>query len=171
MNNSTKSITNSIANITTINNQTSVIIATTISSAENTFTSLGGAMGSVTNSEDLNHLLNEATNHSYQNLQNQAPNLPSINTVKNLEMATSSSIHQPAPNIPSEPTPKPSVQKQPYTKTHSTTLPASQKQQELIQKLCNERGKDLHHVLAPYNKQLSTITSAEANEIIQKMKK
>lgn len=171
MNNSAKSITNSIANITTINNQTAVIIATTISSAENTFTSLGGAMGSVTNSEDLNHLLNEATTHSYQNLQNQTPNLPGVNIVKNIEIAASSSIHQPAPNIPSEPVSKPSVQKQPYTKTHSTTLPASQKQQELIKSLSNETSKNLYEILAPYNKSLSEITSAEANQIIQSMKK
>lgn len=97
MNNSTKSIANSIANITTINNQTAIIAATTFSSAENTFTSLGGAIGNVSNSEDLNHLLNEAVNHSYQNLQNQAPNLPGITSVKNPEITASSSIHQSAP--------------------------------------------------------------------------
>lgn len=170
MNNSAKSIANSIANITTINNQTAVIIATTFSSAENTFTSLGGAIGNVTNSEDLNHLLNEATNHSYQNIQNQTPNLPGINTVKNLKI-TASSSHQPSQNIPSEPASKPSAQKPPYTKPHSTTLTASPKQQNLIQKLCSERSQNLHEILASYDKPLSEITSAEANQIIQRIKK
>lgn len=91
MNKTANSITNSIANITTINNQTAVIIATTISSAENTFTSLGGAIGNVTNSEDLNQLLNEATNHSYRNMQNQTPILPGINTAQSPETTLNSS--------------------------------------------------------------------------------
>lgn len=141
MNNTAKSIANSIANITTINNQTAVIVATTFSSTENTFTSLGGAIGNVNNSEDLNHLLNEAVNHSYQNLQNQTPNFPGINTIKNLKIATSSSIHQLAPNVPSEPVSKPSTTKQPYTKPHSTTLPASPKQQNLIQNSAMKEAK------------------------------
>ena len=68
MNNSAKSITNSIANITTINNQTAIIAASTFSSAENSITSLGGAIGTIQTTEDLNNLLNEATNHSYQNM-------------------------------------------------------------------------------------------------------
>lgn len=61
--------------------------------------------------------------------------------------------------------------KQAYTKPHSTTRPASASQQNLIQNLCKEKGKDLDTVLAHYNKDLSAITSAEANQIIQDMKK
>lgn len=170
MNKTANSITNSIANITTINNQTAVIIATTISSAENTFTSLGGAIGNVTNSEDLNYLLNEATNHSYQNMQNQTPILPSINTAQSPETTLSSSNLQPAQNIPSPPIPKRQLPKQPYSKPHSTTRTASASQQNLIKNLCQEKGKDLVGILAPYGSSLSQITSAQANQIIQEIK-
>lgn len=96
MKNSVKSITSSLANIATINNQTVVIVATTFSSAENNLTSLGGAMGNVTNTEDLNHLLNEATNHSYQNMQNQPPNLSDIDTEKDFGVLESCSLYKPA---------------------------------------------------------------------------
>lgn len=170
MNNSAKSIINNIANITTINNQTAVIITTVFSSDENNFTALGGAVGNVNSTEDLNKLLNEAASHAQQNMHLQTPSFSALKQAEDISKNDACSIHQPSQNIPSKPI-KSSVQKTPYTKPHSTTLTASQKQQNLIEKLCNERGKDLHSILAPYNKQLSAITSAEANEIIQQMKK
>lgn len=170
MRHSPKPITNNIATITTINNQTAIITATTFTSAENSMTSLGGVIGNVTSTDDFNNLLNEATNHAYQNMQIQTPNLSGFEISQNNQNLPVSSNHQPAQSIPAYPVPKPSTTKQSYTKPHSTTKTASSKQQDLIQKLCNERGKDLGEVLAPYNKSLSEITSAEANEIIQEMK-
>lgn len=162
-------ILNDIAEIHEINNQTAIIVATKYSTETNSFTSLGGAMGNVTNSKELNKLLNEATNCSYQNMQVQTPNFSESELLQRNKNNTSSSNYQPAQSITTEPISKRQSSKQYYS--HSTTLTASPKQQDLIETLCNEKGKDLHHVLAPYNKQLSTITSAEANEIIQKMKK
>ncbi len=73
MNNNLQNLTNSIANITTINNQTAIIVASTFSSAENSMTSLGGAIGIVQTTEDFNKLLNEAAKHSYENLHLQTP--------------------------------------------------------------------------------------------------
>lgn len=101
MKNSVKSITSSLADITPINNQTVVIVGTTLSSAENNLTRLGDTMSNITNTEDLNHLLNEATNHSYQNLQNQPPNLPDIDTEDDLGVLESCT-YKPArrPHLP-----------------------------------------------------------------------
>ncbi|WP_289422257.1 hypothetical protein, partial [Thomasclavelia cocleata] len=73
-------------------------------------------------------------------------------------------------NIPAQPMPERHAPKQAYTKPHSTTRIASESQQNLIQKLCKEKGKDLDTILAPLDKDLSAITSAEANDIIQEMK-
>lgn len=89
MKKSAKSITNNIANITTINNQTAIIVASTFSSAENSITSLGGAIGNVIDSDDLNHLLNEATNHSYQNMQLQTPYFQGLEQAQNTKYSQS----------------------------------------------------------------------------------
>lgn len=78
-----KTISSSIANITSINNQTAIIVASTFSAAENSYTSLGGAIGTVQTTEDLNELLNEATKHSYQNMQVQVTNFQGIEQVQN----------------------------------------------------------------------------------------
>lgn len=166
-----KNLTNSIANITTINNQTAIIVASTFSSAENSMTSLGGAIGTIQTTEDLNKLLNEATNHSYQNIQLQTPYFQGLEQAQNKKIQSICSIPQPTQNIPAQPMPERHAPKQAYTKLHSTTRPASASQQNLIQNLCKEKGKDLDAVLAHYNKDLSAITSAEANQIIQDMKK
>ncbi len=170
MNNSAKSITNNIANITTINNQTAIIVASTFSSAENSITSLGGAIGTIQTTEDLNNLLNEATNHSYQNMQLQTPYFQGLEQAQSTKIQPICSIPQPAQNIPAQPMPERHAPKQAYTKPHSTTRIASESQQNLIQKLCKEKGKDLDTILAPLDKDLSAITSAEANQIIQVMK-
>lgn len=169
--NVSKKFINNIVGITTINNQTAIVISSTYTSENDNYTSLGGAVGNVNSTEDLNKLLNEAANHAQKNMHFQTPSFSALKQAEATLKPHVCSIHQPSQNIPSEPASKPSIQKQPYTKPHSTTLTASQKQQDLIEKLCNERGKDLHSILAPYNKQLSAITSAEANEIIQQMKK
>lgn len=83
MNNNLQNLTNSIANITAINNQTAIIVASTFSSAENSITSLGGAIGTIQTTEDLNKLLNEATNHSYQNIQLQTPYFQGLEQAQN----------------------------------------------------------------------------------------
>lgn len=106
-------------------------------------TSLGGAMGNASSTEELNKLLNEATNHAYQNMQIQIPNLSDIEGFKNSQNPFLNSTHQPAQSIPAYPASKPSTPNQAYTKPHSTTKTASPKQQELIQKLCNEHPKTL----------------------------
>lgn len=170
MENSPKSITNSIAHITSINNQTVIIVAGTFFAGENSITSLGGAIGDVQSTDDLNKLLNEAAKQSYQNMQIQMPNLSGFEGSQNAQNPFINSTHLPAQNLTAVPAPKPSMPKQVYSKPHSTTKTASPKQQELIQKLCNEQCKDINEVLAIYDNDLSTITSAEANEIIQKMK-
>lgn len=166
-----KKITNSIANITPINNQTAIIVASTFSSAENSMTSLGGAIGTVQTTEDLNKLLNEATKQSYQNMHLQTPYFQGLEQAQSTKMQPICSIPHPTQNIPAQPMPERHTSKQAYTKPHSTTRPASQSQQNLIQNLCKEKGKDLDTVLAPLDKDLSAITSAEANQIIQDMKK
>lgn len=171
MNNNFQNPTNSIANITSINNQTAIIVASTVFSAENSMTSLGGAIGTVQTTEDLNKLINEATKHSYQNMEVQTPNFQGVEQAQNSKIQPICSIPQPAQTIPAKPMPERHASKQAYTKPHSTTKPASQSQQNLIQNLCKEKGKDLDTVLAPFYKDLSTITSAEANQIIQAMKK
>lgn len=170
MNNNLQNLTNSIANITSINNQTAIIVASTFSSAEKSMTSLGGAIGTVQTTEDLNKLLNEATKQSYQNMQLQTPYFQGVEQAQNTKIQPICSIHQPVQNIPAQPMPERHSPKQAYTKPHSTTRTASASQQNLIQNLCKEKGKDLDTVLAPYNKDLSAITSAEANQIIQVMK-
>lgn len=166
-----KTILSGITTITTINNQTAIIVASTFSSAENSITSLGGAIGTVQTTEDLNNLLNEATNHSYQNMQLQTPYFQGLEQAQSTKIQPICSIPQPAQNIPAQPMPEWHAPKQPYTRPHSKTLPASPKQQSLISTLCKERGIDLNKVLAPLDKDLSAITSAEANQIIQDMKK
>lgn len=164
-----KNLTNSIANITTINNQTAIIAASTFSSAENSITSLGGAISTVQTTEDLNNLLNEATKHSYQNMQLQTPYFQGLEQAQSTKIQPICSIPQPAQNIPAQPMPERHAPKQAYTKPHSSTKPASASQQNLIQKLCKEKEQDLDAVLAPLDKDLSAITSAEANQIIQDM--
>lgn len=162
-------LTNSIASFTTVNNQTAIIVASTFPTDENSYTSLGGAIGTVQTTDDLNNLLNEATKQSYQNRQLQMPVFQGVKQAQITNIQSSCSIPQPTQNIPSQPTPKRHASKQPYTKPHSTTKTASPSQQNFIKELCKERGKDLATVLAPYNKELSAITSAEANEIIQEL--
>ncbi len=44
MNSNPKNITNNISAITSINNQTAIIVASTFPAAENSYTSLGGAI-------------------------------------------------------------------------------------------------------------------------------
>lgn len=101
----------------------------------------------------------------------QVPNFQGLEQAKTLEIESVCSTPQPTQTIPSNPTPERRSPKQSYTKPHSTTRTASQSQQNLIQNLCKEKGKDLDTVLAPLDKDLSAITSAEANQIIQDMKK
>lgn len=170
MNSNTKNIKSDIATITSIGNQTAIIVASTFSADEISYTSLGGAIGTVQSTEDLNNLLNEATKQSYQNRQLQMPNLQGVEQAQNVQNQSTCSIHQPIQNIPTQPTPKRQAPKQPYTKPHSKTKTASSSQQEFIQNLCNEKDKSLNEILAPYNKELSAITSDEANTIIQKLK-
>lgn len=165
-----KNIKNGIANITPINNQTAIIVASTVSTDENSYTSLGGAIGTVQTTEDLNNLLNEAAKQSYQNRQYQMPNFQGVEQAPIAKNQSNCSIPQVTQNIPAQPTPERQASKRPYTKSHSTTLPASPKQQNLIQNLCNEKNKDINEILTIYGKELSGITSAEANEIIQKLK-
>lgn len=165
-----QTLTNGIATIASIDNQTAIIVTTTFPAAKNNYAILGGAMGTVQTTEDLNNLLNEATKQSYQNMQVQVPIFQGIEQVQNVQNQSVCSIIQPTQTIPTQPAPEQHAPKQPYTKPHSTTKTASQSQQTLIKKLCNERGKDLNEVLASYHKELSAITSAEANTIIQKIK-
>lgn len=162
------SIFNKIAEIHEINNQTAIIVATKYSTETNNFTSLGGAMGNVTNSEELNKLLNEATNCSYQNMQVQAPNFSESELSQRNKNNTSSSNYQPAQSITTEPISKRQSSKQYYS--HSTTKTASESQQNLIQKLCQERNTNVDNILSSRNKSLSQLTSAEANEIIKEIK-
>lgn len=163
------SIFNKIAEIHEINNQTAIIVATKYSTETNNFTSLGGAMGNVTNSKELNNLLNEATNCSYQNMQVQAPNFSESELLQRNKNNTSSSNYQPAQSITIEPISKQQSSKQYYS--HSTTKTASESQQNLIQKLCQERNTNVDNILSSRNKSLSQLTSAEANEIIKEIKK
>lgn len=163
------SIVNDIAAITTINNQTVIITKCTVSTDENSYTSLGAAIGTGQTSKDLNNLLNEATKQSHQNMPHQVPNFQGLEQAKTLEIESVCSTPQPTQTIPSNPTPERRSPKQSYTKPHSTTRTASQSQQNLIQNLCKEKDKDLDTILAPYHRELSAITSAEANDIIQKM--
>lgn len=162
--------TNDIVAITTINNQTTIIVASTFPADENSYTSLGGAIGTVQTTEDLNNLLNEATKRSYQNRQLQMPNFQRVEQAQITNIQPSCSIPQTTPNIPNQPIPEQHAPKQAYTKPHSKTKIASPSQQNLIKTLCKERGKDLATILAPYNKALSQLTSDEANTIIQKLK-
>lgn len=96
MNNNLQNLTNSIANITAINNQTAIIVASTFSSAESSITSLGGAIGTIQTTEDLNKLLNEATNHSYQNIQLQTPYFQGLEQAQNKKIQSICSI----PSLP-----------------------------------------------------------------------
>ena len=100
----------------------------------------------------------------------QVPNFQGLEQAKTLEIQPICSTPQPTQTIPSNPIPERHTPKQAYTKPHSTTRTASQSQQNLIQNLCKEKDKDLDTILAPYNKDLSTITSAKANQIIQDIK-
>ena len=162
------SIFNKIAEVHEINNQTAIIVATKYSTETNSFTSLSGAMGNVTNSKELNKLLNEATNCSYQNMQVQAPNFSESELSQRNKNNTSSSNYQPAQSITTEPISKRQPSKRYYS--HSTTKTASESQQNLILKLCQERNTNVDNILSSRNKSLSQLTSAEANEIIKEIK-
>lgn len=164
------SIVNDIAAITTINNQTVIITKCTVSTDENSYTSLGAAIGTGQTSKDLNKLLNEAAKQSHQNIPHQVPNFQGLEQAQPLEIQQVCSTPQPTQTIPSNPIPERHTPKQAYTKPHSKTKTASSKQQDLIQTLCKEKGKDLNNILTPYNKALSQLTSDEANTIIQKIK-
>lgn len=64
----------------------------------------------------------------------------------------------------------PQTQKAPFKGKHSTTQTASDSQTDFIRKLCQEKNQDLDAMLETYQKPLHEISSAEANEIIQKLK-
>ncbi len=165
-----KNIAHNLVGINQINNQAIVTVTTTLTNTTNTFTSLGGAIGTIRTSEDYNKLINEAITYSYQNMHIQAPNMQGISDIKEAQIPPCSSSHQLSQNTINQPLQKQHSQKQGYSKQHSTTRRASEAQQNLIRNLCNEKGKDLNAILAQYNKELSTITSADANTIIQEIK-
>lgn len=165
-----KNVAHNLVGINQINNQAIVTVTTTLTNTTNMFTSLGGAIGTIMTSEDYNNLINEAITYSYQNMHIQAPNMQGISDIKEAPIAFYSSSHQLSQNTINQPLQKQHSQKQGYSKPHSTTRIASEAQQNLIRNLCNEKGKDLNTILAQYNKELSTITSADANTIIQEIK-
>lgn len=98
--NNKQTLTNDIVTITSIGNQTAIIIARTSSTAENSYTSLGGAIGTVQTTEELNKLINEATKQSQQNMPTQMPNFHGVEQAQIAKVQSSCSYPSDYPKYP-----------------------------------------------------------------------